>query len=318
MRFGFYLPTRGPLANRADLARFVQAGESAGFASVMIADHIAFPMEIASKYPYTVDGSFPGQGDSLEQLATMAFIAGVTKRLRLVSSVMILPHRNPVVTAKMLASIDVLSEGRVTVGVGVGWLREEFEALNAPDFDKRGAVSNEFLEIFKALWTDSPATHKGEFYQFEKLRCEPLPLQKPHPPIWIGGHSKPALRRAAKYGDGWHPVGAIAASPIPPDEMRAKLDELRRLTEAEGRNFDTLTISFKAPLYDTEIKDVDGKRLSFSGPPEQVVEDIGTYADLGISELIFDFRTDTIDESIERMDKFSREIMPLVQGVPEE
>jgi probable F420-dependent oxidoreductase len=318
MRFGFYLPTRGPLANRADLARFVQAGEAAGFASVMIADHIAFPMEIASKYPYTVDGSFPGQGDSLEQLATMAFIAGVTKRLRLVSSVMILPHRNPVVTAKMLASIDVLSEGRVTVGVGVGWLREEFEALNAPDFDKRGAVSNEFLEIFKALWTDSPATHKGEFYQFEKLRCEPLPLQKPHPPIWIGGHSKPALRRAAKYGDGWHPVGAIAASPIPPDEMRAKLDELKRLTEAEGRDFDTLTISFKAPLYDTEIKDVDGKRLSFSGPPEQVVEDIGTYSDLGISELIFDFRTDTIDESIERMDKFSREIMPLVQGVAED
>lgn len=318
MRFGFYLPTRGPLANRADLARFVQAGEAAGFASVMIADHIAFPMEIASKYPYTVDGSFPGQGDSLEQLATMAFIAGVTKRLRLVSSVMILPHRNPVVTAKMLASIDVLSEGRVTVGVGVGWLREEFEALNAPDFDKRGAVSNEFLEIFKALWTDSPATHKGEFYQFEKLRCEPLPLQKPHPPIWIGGHSKPALRRAAKYGDGWHPVGAIAASPIPPDEMRAKLDELKRLTEAEGRDFDTLTISFKAPLYDTEIKDVDGKRLSFSGPPEQVVDDIGTYADLGISELIFDFRTDTIDESIERMDKFSREIMPLVQGVTED
>ena len=248
----------------------------------------------------------------------MAFIAGVTKRLRLVSSVMILPHRNPVVTAKMLASIDVLSEGRVTVGVGVGWLREEFEALNAPDFDKRGAVSNEFLEIFKALWTDSPATHKGEFYQFEKLRCEPLPLQKPHPPIWIGGHSKPALRRAAKYGDGWHPVGAIAASPIPPDEMRAKLDELKRLTEAEGRDFDTLTISFKAPLYDTEIKDVDGKRLSFSGPPEQVVDDIGTYADLGISELIFDFRTDTIDESIERMDKFSREIMPLVQGVTED
>jgi probable F420-dependent oxidoreductase len=318
MRFGFYLPTRGPLANRADLARFVQAGEAAGFASVMIADHIAFPMEIASKYPYTVDGSFPGQGDSLEQLATMAFIAGVTKRLRLVSSVMILPHRNPVVTAKMLASIDVLSEGRVTVGVGVGWLREEFEALNAPDFDKRGAVSNEFLEIFKALWTDSPATHKGEFYQFEKLRCEPLPLQKPHPPIWIGGHSKPALRRTAKYGDGWHPVGAIAASPIPPDEMRAKLDELKRLTETEGRDFETLTISFKAPLYDTEIKDVDGKRLSFSGPPEQVVEDIGTYTDLGISELIFDFRTDTIDESIERMDKFSREIMPLVQGIAED
>src|SRR5580765_2504925 len=119
----------------------------------MIADHVVFPTAIASKYPYTVSGTFPGGGDALEQLALMAFVAGRTRTLRLVTSVMILPYRNPVLTAKMLATIDVLSRGRVTVGVGVGWLREEFEALGAPAFERRGAVSDEWIRIFKALWT---------------------------------------------------------------------------------------------------------------------------------------------------------------------
>ena len=315
MRFGFYLPTRGPMANRDDLARFAGAGDKSGFDSVMIADHIAFPVEIESKYPYTVDGSFPGHGDSLEQLALMSFIAGVTERLRLVTSVMILPHRNPIVTAKALATVDVLSEGRVTVGVGVGWLLEEFEALNAPDFDRRGAVSNEYLEIFKTLWTQSPAEFTGDFYSFRSLRFEPAPVQKPHPPIWIGGHSKPALRRVARYGDGWHPVGAIAAVPLAPEEMSAKLDELKSLTDAEGRDFDAIAITFKAPLYDTAIPDVGGKRRPFSGSPEQIVEDIGAYAAVGISELIFDFRAETIDASVERLDRFAREIMPLARGI---
>src|SRR5208283_3759213 len=110
-------------------------------------------------------------------------------------------YRNPVLTAKMLATADVLSEGRVTVGVGVGWLEEEFAALHAPAFDRRGAVSDEYLEIMLKLWSTSPATHTGEFYAFESIRCEPPPLQRPHPPIWVGGHSFSALRRTAKYGD---------------------------------------------------------------------------------------------------------------------
>src|SRR5262245_64484479 len=118
----------------------------------MIADHVVFPTAIASKYPYTVSGVFPGGGDALEQLTLMAFVAGRTRTLRLVTSVMILPYRNPVLTAKMLATVDVLSRGRVTVGVGVGWLREEFEALDAPDFTRRGAVSNEHIQFLETLW----------------------------------------------------------------------------------------------------------------------------------------------------------------------
>ena len=306
MRYGFYLPTRGRTATPEDLEALVRRGEALGFASVMIADHIVFPSVVTSKYPYTVSGVFPGQGDALEQLALMAFIAGKTERLRLVTSVMILPYRNPVATAKTLATIDVLSRGRVTVGVGVGWLREEFEALGAADFDRRGAVSDEYLRIFKALWTESPVSFAGEFYRFDDVRCLPEPVQKPHPPIWIGGHSKAALRRVARLGDGWHPVGANPAVPLTPADLRRDLDELYRLTEAEGRDPSALTISYKAPLYDaTRPVAAGADRRPFSGSSDQIADDIATYERLGVSELIFDFRSETLAESLERMDRFA-------------
>ena len=311
MRYGFYLPTRGQTASPEALETLLARGEALGFSSVVIADHIVFPVTIKSKYPYTVSGAFPGQGDALEQLSLMAFVAGKSSTLRLISSVMILPHRNPVVTAKMLATIDVLSRGRVTVGVGVGWLREEFEALGAPDFDRRGAVSDEYLRIFKALWTQEPVSYHGEFYRFDSIRCLPHPVQKPHPPIWIGGHSKAALRRVARLGDGWHPVGANPAAPLRPPEMRALLDELARLTEAEGRDPSTLTISYKAPIYDAG-QGVDGgaERRPFSGNQQAIADDIGTFAGLGVSELIFDFRSESLAESLDRMARFA----PLIRA----
>jgi probable F420-dependent oxidoreductase len=290
----------------------VQRGESLGFASVMIADHLVFPVTIKSRYPYTVSGDFPGKGDVLDQLSLMTFVAAKTTRLRLVTSVMIVPYRNPVLTAKMVSSLDVLSGGRVTLGVGVGWLKEEFEALDSPDFAKRGAVTDEWIAIFKQLWTASPASFTGQFYRYADIRCEPFPLQKPHPPIWVGGHSRAALRRTARYGDGWHPVGAIAASPLPPQEMRAHLQTLKRMTEAEGRNFGALTISYKAPLYDTGIPDRDGTRRSFSGSADDIAGDIRSFAAIGVHELIFDFRSESIASSIERLQRFAAEVMPLV------
>jgi probable F420-dependent oxidoreductase len=306
MRYGFYLPTRGETATPEAIEALVRRGEALGFASTMIADHVAFPVTIKSRYPYTVSGAFPGGGDSLEQLALMAFVAGKSTRLRLVTSVMILPHRNPVVTAKTLATIDVLSGGRVTVGVGVGWLREEFQALGAPDFDRRGAVSDEYLKIFKTLWTENPASFSGQFYRFDAIRCLPLPVQKPHPPIWVGGHSKAALRRAARFGDGWHPVGANPAVPLRPAELRASLDELHRLTEAEGRDPSALTISYKAPVYDPAESSLGSgaERRPFTGSAEQTAEDIAVFARLGVSELIFDFRSESLAESLERMERF--------------
>lgn len=312
MRYGFYLPTRGPTATREGILALAREGERLGLHSAMIADHIVFPVRSDSAYPYTVDGRFPGGGDALETFSILGVVAGATEKLRLVPSVLVLPYRNPVLTAKMVASLDVLSGGRVTLGVGVGWLKEEFEALESPDFERRGAVTDEWIAIYKQLWSQSPATFAGKFYSYSDIRCEPFPLQKPHPPIWVGGHSRAALRRTARHGDGWHPVGAIAASPLPPQEMRAHLQTLKQMTEAEGRDFSALQISYKAPLYDTGIPDRDGTRRSFSGSPDDIAGDIRSFAEIGVHELIFDFRGESIGNSIERLQRFAAQVMPLV------
>jgi probable F420-dependent oxidoreductase len=314
MRYGFYLPTRGPTATREGVLALAREGERLGLHSAMIADHVVLPMESQSVYPYTVDGKHPSDGDALETFSILGVVAGATERLRLVTSVLVLPYRNPVLTAKMVASLDVLSGGRVTLGVGTGWLQEEFEALDSPPFDKRGAATDEWIAIFKQLWTQSPASFEGQFYQYSNIRCEPFPIQKPHPPIWVGGHSRAALRRTAKHGDGWHPVGAVAASPLPPREMRAHLDTLKRLTEAQGRDFSAIEISYKAPLYDTDIPSPDGSRRPFSGAADDIAGDIRTFAAIGVHELIFDFRGKSIAESIERLQRFAAEVMPLADG----
>src|SRR5215469_15695244 len=186
MRYGFYLPTRGATATREGILRLAREGERLGMHSAMVADHIVFPVTSESEYPYTLDRKHPGGGDALETLAILGVVAGATERLRLVTSVLVLPYRNPVLTAKMVASLDVLSGGRVTLGVGVGWLKEEFEALDSHAFDRRGAVTDEWIAIFKQLWTASPASFNGEHYSFANIRAEPFPLQQPHPPIWVG------------------------------------------------------------------------------------------------------------------------------------
>jgi probable F420-dependent oxidoreductase len=312
MRYGFYLPTRGPTATRDGILALVREGERLGLHSAMVADHIVFPVESRSAYPYTLDGKHPSVGDALDAFSILGLVAGATERLRLVTSVLVLPYRNPVLTAKMAASLDVLSGGRLTLGVGAGWLKEEFEALNSPPYEARGAVTDEWITIFKQLWSCSPASFEGRFYRYADIRCEPFPVQRPHPPIWVGGHSRAALRRTARHGDGWHPVGAVAASPLPPPEMRSNIETLKRLTEAEGRDFSALTISYKAALYDVGIASPDGSRRPFSGRPTEIAGDIRTFAAIGVHELIFDFRGQSIAESVERLERFAAEVMPLV------
>ncbi len=237
MRYGFYLPTRGPTATREGILALAREGERLGMHSAMIADHIVFPVASDSAYPYTLDRKHPGGGDALETFSILGVVAGAKEKLRLVTSVLVLPYRNPVLTAKMVASLDVLSGGRVTLGVGVGWLKEEFEALDSPDFDRRGAVTDEWIAIFKQLWTESPASFTGQFYNYANIRAEPFPLQKPHPPIWVGGHSRAALRRTARFGDGWHPVGAIAASPLPPGEIATAPGHAEAADRGRGAGF---------------------------------------------------------------------------------
>jgi probable F420-dependent oxidoreductase len=312
MRYGFYLPVRGPLASHDGVVETAQHGERLGFVCGTIADHIVFPTAVSSKYPYAASGIHPSHGDALEQLSLMAFVAGKTERLRLVTSVMVMPHRNPVLSAKMIATIDVMSKGRVTLGVGVGWMREEFAALDTADFDRRGAVTDEYIEIWKKLWSGGPVAHKGAFYEFGPVRCEPKPVQQPHPPIWIGGHTDAALRRAARHGDGWHPIGADP-EPLAPPAYRERLDTLKRLTEAAGRDFATLSLSFVGRLQLTKDALPANDRQPFAGSAQQVADDVAAYAACGVTEMVFDFRTPELARTLDNMERFARDVMPLTR-----
>ena len=219
MKFGFYLPNHGPTAQPEPLATIARRGADLGFYCMVAGAHILVPKEIESPYPYTVGGEFPGgdRGEYFEQLTLLTYLAGVTTRIRLVPSVMIVPYRPPLLAAKILATLDVLSRGRLILGVGVGWMEEEFEALGAPPFAERGAATNEYLLAFKELWTSDSPSFAGKYCQFSDVQFLPKPVQKPHPPIWVGGQSRAAIRRAAELGNGWHPVGAIPAVPLEPE-----------------------------------------------------------------------------------------------------
>ena len=166
---------------------------------------------------------------------------------------MIVPYRNPLLTAKMLATLDVLSKGRLIVGAGVGWMEEEFELLGTPPFAERGAVTNEYLRAFIELWTQDDPVFEGRYTRFSGLTFLPKPVQKPYPPLWIGGQSRPAIRRAAEIGDAWHPVGAIPATPLEPEELAVNLATLRGFAEGAGRDPSRIQVSMKAPLYDASM-----------------------------------------------------------------
>ena len=209
MEFGFALPPRGPMATPENIAALAQQGEAMGFGILAVSDHIIFPKRIQSAYPGGASGQYDAagelQGEYLEALALLSFLAGITSTAKLLTAVMVLPNRPPVLTAKMLATIDVLSKGRIIVGCGVGWMREEFEALESPPFEKRGAVCNEYIRAFQELWTQDSPTFEGTYCRFANIEFAPKPVQKPCPPIWTGGESPAALRRAGRLADGWYP-----------------------------------------------------------------------------------------------------------------
>ena len=208
----------------------------------------------------------------------------------------------------MLATVDVLSKGRLIVGVGVGWMEEEFVALDAPPFAQRGAVTNEYIRAFKELWASENPTFEGQYCRFSNLTFLPKPVQKPHPPIWVGGHSPRALRRTAELGDAWHPVGAIPAAPMEPEELSGHLTTIRRYAERAGRDPGKIEVAMKAPLNDTSLTPA-GHHRRFSGTPDEVLQDVGIYSDLGVDYMIFDIRQPDLGQTLERMDWFAQEVM---------
>ena len=238
VQFGANIFGVGALADPAALADAAHLAESLGYHSVFVADHVIMPRALASRYPYSRDGSFPYDPDRewLDPMVALGFLAGRTTTIRIGTSITVLPMRHPIVTAKQVASADHLSGGRVIFGVGVGWMAEEFALLGESCHD-RGRRMDEALRLLKALWTEENPSFAGEYFAVHDCAMTPKPVQKPHVPIWVGGDSPAALRRAARLGDGWHSAGTSLA------DLPGKLRVLDNELAAAGRTRRDLVVS---------------------------------------------------------------------------
>ena len=317
MKYGYTLPARGPLATPGTLGMIARKGEELGYDALFTGDHILVPKSIASPYPYTEGGEYPGgpSGEAMEQLTLLAFLAGQTSRIRLVTSVIIVPYRNPLLAAKAMATLDMLSGGRLVVGVGAGWMREEFEALGVPPFEERGAVTDEYIRAFKELWTSDDPHFEGKYVSFDDIHFLPKPAQKPHPPIWVGGESRPALRRTAELADGWYPLGSNPTFPMgTPEQLAAGMERLASYARRFGRDPSEIEIIYRTHQFELTDSPAGGDRLPFVGNAEQVAGDIRRYQDMGVGSLVLDFlrQTEDLDVMLGRMERFSKEVWALV------
>ncbi len=218
------------------IADFGRVAEEAGFHSLWVPEHVVFFREYASRYPYSADGRIPGNPDGvMEPLTALTFVAACTERIRLGTGICLVPQRNPIYTAKQVADLDYLSKGRLDFGIGVGWLREEFAALDVP-WERRGARTRECIAVMKTLWCDEVSSFQGEFYNLPECLQNPKPAQKPHPPLIFGGESDAALRRVAELGQGWFGYD------LTPDELETHLKRLDALLAGAGRTRSDVTV----------------------------------------------------------------------------
>jgi len=294
MQFGFNLPNSGALAQPEIMARIAREGEAMGYDYLTVTDHVTLPDMAEPGYPYSESGAFYSTDSAYrhEMLTLAAWLAAVTTRLRLVLAVLVVPHRPAVLAAKQLSTIDALSGGRLTVGIGAGWLKAEFDAVVTTPFAERGAVTDEYVAAFKTLWTEQKPLIEGKYVHYNRLLLEPKPTQKPHPPIWVGGESGPSLRRAAKLGDAWYPIGTNNKAPF--DSLaryKAGVARLRQLTAAAGRDPDAVALTYRIKRYGKDVPDRagDGERRLFSGTDSDIIGDIHALEDIGVTAIDFDF-----------------------------
>jgi len=309
LEFGLDVGVYGRLATPDNVLELAVLAEASGFDSLWLADHVVFPAAIESKYPYSLSGDFPvAQTEPLlEPVATMGVLVGATKRLKIGTAVLVIPYRNPVLLARMLTTLDVFSGGRIVLGAGSGWLAEEFAALDAPEFGARGRVTDEYLEIFKAVSEGGEVAYRGEHYRFEPIFSYPGSVQRPHPPILIGGTTNAALRRVAKLGDGWISVA------LRPEKIPERLAALRRLMEAEERRYEELWLCHKIFLSIGEAKPaLDGGRELGTGSAAEIVDDLKRLSDLGYRGVILRYIGDDAAAQIAQVDRFATEIIPKV------
>ncbi|HEX5318080.1 MAG TPA: TIGR03619 family F420-dependent LLM class oxidoreductase [Stellaceae bacterium] len=316
MQYGFGAPVSGKLSGPRDLARIATEGEAIGYDYCTLSDHVVIPRELENKYPYSDTGEFPGRagGDRHEQLTAVAFVAAKTSKLRLVTSVMVVPHRPAVLTAKILATIDVLSEGRLTLGVGAGWCREEFEAIGTDPFAERGAVTDEYLLACRELWTNENPRFDGKYVKFADIFFEPRPVQK-RVPIWVGGESGPALRRTAKLGDGWYPIGTNPQFRL--DTMarfQHGIERLHRHCREAGRDPKEIALAYRVTQRGAAIpeKADNGDRRLFSGSNDAIVQDLRAIGNLGVIAVDFSFDGADAGEVVANMRRFREDVLAKV------
>jgi probable F420-dependent oxidoreductase len=292
MDIGVHLPHVGPQATRETIRTFARRMEELGYDSLWVSDHVVIPRQYESRYPYHPSGQLGWtELPLLEPVATLLFVAGVTERVRLGTTVLVVPMRNPVLHAKLLATLDVLSGGRLIFGAGVGWLREEFEALDEP-FDHRGARMDEYLTVIKRLWTEDDPSFEGRFYRLSlsNVACFPRPVQQPHPPLYIGGNTEPALRRAARIGDSWHAAGS------PPEEIEAALPKLQQYVREAGRDPAAVPVTVRIPVR--------------AGDDATTLDRLRRYRDLGVTHLCLETGFRDMDRAYATLENIARNLRP--------
>ncbi|MDX1433624.1 MAG: LLM class F420-dependent oxidoreductase [Gammaproteobacteria bacterium] len=317
---GITIPARGPLANKKCVRAMAEHAEALGFTLLAVPDHIVVPRAIASTYPYSETGEFPGasSGDCLDQFVLLAWLAALTSKPRLLTSVAVIPHRGAVQTAKMVATIDMLSEGRMILGAGAGWMKEEFEAIGAPPFEARGRVTDEYLQAFKVLWTEDNPRFDGRHVHFDGVSFLPKPVQKPHPPIWVGGESPAALRRTARYADTWYPIGTNPRHPLDTlPRLDAGIEALRDAAAREQRDPDSIGLAFFLNAFDESkpARMVEGERALLTGAAEEIAADVDALAERGVRDLVLNFQRGSLDATLASMKHFAERIRPLAKSI---
>jgi len=289
MRFGCHLPVFGPAATRHTLLGFARRMEALGYDSLWASDHVILPYTIASRYPYNPTGQFPlpPTANILEPLMALALVAGATERVSLGTTVLILPHRHPVLAAKMLATLDHLAPGRVILGAGVGWMKEEIEIFGVP-YPRRGAWSDEAIRIMRACWAGEHVEFTGEFFSFPPFAAVPRPANGTIP-VWIGGHTPRALRRVAELGDGWHAAFTSAV------EMKAALAALAEACRKTGRDAKSLTLSARLGLPARQ-------------DPQALLAELRALRDVGVSHVILESRTRDLEDLTAIYERFANDV----------
>jgi probable F420-dependent oxidoreductase len=291
---GVILPQVGPLATRESIMAVARRAEELGLDSIWVNDHVVTPLKLESRYPYSATGAYVVQPDwvFLEPLTLLGFAAACTERVQLGTTVIVLPMRNPVLHAKIVSTIHHLTGGRMILGVGAGWMKEEFEALDA-DFARRGKAFDEYLQVIRGLWTDDNFRFDGETYSVHDLGFSPLPTPGGLP-IWIGGHHDAALRRVARWGDGWHPVG-MAVEEIPP-----KWERIKEMAAAHGRDPATLQLSARSGYRRGDIDRTLGR--------------LQPLVEMGVSHIVLDSPSLALDDALANLDYLANEVRPRLAG----